>query len=430
MQKGIKAVFMRGGTSKGVFFNKKDLENFSEKIRNKIFLRAIGSPDPYLNQMDGLGGATSSTSKIAVISQSQKKNCDINYNFGAVPVNGDKIDFSGNCGNLSAAAGVFAVEQNMIKKELHPDFKGVGEEEIEVKIYQENIDQIIITKIKCQDGFPKVEGSCEMAGLNNLGSQIIVEMVYTEKDNNLIFPTGNLVDEIELTGEICPKSKGKKIQTTLVNVGNPTVFVRADDINGLTGFEKQLNQEEILLELEEIRCLAGVKMGFAENVKYMNENRPATPKISFLQNKNDQNYISPSGEEIFPEKYDFQARILSMGKLHHAFTATGSISLVAVVGIPGTICSEFYDQQKVKQNQIKSINENESENQDQKGQKFNIQSEISINFAHRSGVMDIMAKIQKNQEKNQWEVQKVGFSRTARSIMRGEVLIPNGEFVE
>ncbi len=384
----IPATFMRGGTSKGVFFRNDDLPLEAQvpgKYRDSFLLRVIGSPDLFNKQIDGMGGASSSTSKVVILTKSTLKNHDINFLFGQVSIDKPFIDWSGNCGNLSAAVGPFALLKNMINKDKIPD-NGV----IKVRIWQKNISKSIISYVPIKNKVIQEVGSFMLDGVSFPSAEIKLEFLNPldtiEGIKENLFPTGKLIDEILIPGF-------RKIKATLINVGIPTVFINAKSL-GLKGTEGQedINSNYNSLELlEKIRAFGALKMGLIKKIEEASF-RQHTPKIAFVSES--KNYVSSSGKKIFKDEIDLLVRGISMGKLHHAMMGTAAIAIAVASAIPGTVVSD-----------ISRSNKNDH-----------------VTFGHPSGKLSVGAKLEITQ--NKWVVSKVTMSRSARIIMDGFVFVP------
>ena len=316
---------MRGGTSKGLFFNRKDLPE-DDVLRDKLLLRAIGSPDPYGKQMDGLGGATSSTSKIVIISESDRPDCDVNYCFGHVSVTKPVIDYSGNCGNLSSAVGVYAIEQGLAENITSPI--------TQVRVWQENLGQQIIVHVPVDEqGNVISAGDTKIAGVTGSGAPVIIDFMNPGGgQNGCVLPTGKTRQTLKVPDY-------GDFEVSLVYAGNATVFLHAESL-GLNGTElpTEIDQDQALLnKVEAIRCQAAVQMGLAESIEEASA-RPSTPKLAFVSKA--QTYINTQQAEVAENEIDLCARIFSMGKLHHAFTGTGAIAIAVAANIPDTIVSD------------------------------------------------------------------------------------------
>ncbi len=371
---------MRGGTSKGVFFLADDLPA-DPVMRDRILLRVIGSPDRYGKQIDGMGGATSSTSKVVVIAKSYRPGHDVDYLFGAVSIDKPVIDWSGNCGNLTAAVGPFAISRKLIETPI----QGVAR----VRIWQANIGQTIIAEVPVRDGDIQEEGDFALDGVTFPAAEIKLEFVGPGADEDgAMFPTGALVDRLHVPGM-------GEIEATLINAGNPTIFVEAATL-GLRGTELQgdVNRNAVLLErAEAIRAHAAVAMGLAANAAEATARRPATPKLAFVARPLD--YVSSDGRPIGADSVDILARIFSMGALHHAMTGTGAVAIAVAAAIPGTLVHRIAP----------------------------AGADGRICFGHPSGTLSVGAEAR--QENGRWTVSRALMSRTARRLMEGWVLVPD-----
>jgi 2-methylaconitate isomerase len=378
----IPAVYMRGGTSKGVFF-RAELLPADPKERDRILLRVIGSPDPYGKQIDGMGGATSSTSKVVLVSKSESADCDIDYLFGAVSIESPIIDWSGNCGNLTTAVGPFAISEGLVER-IDNGIK-------QVRMWQANIGKRIIAHVPMRDGQVVEEGDFELDGVTFPSAEIRLEFLEPGGSNDeaaggKMFPTGNVVDTLEIPDF-------GKIEATLINAGNPTVIVAARAL-GMTGIELQdaVNNNERLLKLcEAIRAQGAVAMRLADTVAAATATRPATPKLAFVSAPQD--YIASNGKPVGRGSIDLTARILSMGKLHHAMTGTGAIAIAVAAAIPGTMIERMIGKRSDE-----------------------------IRFGHPSGSLSVGASAV--MENGEWTVVKAVMSRSARRLMEGWVRVP------
>ena len=377
----VKCVYMRGGTSKGLFFLREWLPKDPAECE-RLLLRAIGSPDPFGNQIDGMGGATSSTSKVVIVSRSNRADSDVDYLFGQVSVDQALIDWSGNCGNLTAAVGPFAVSQNLIKTPVN----GIAE----VRIWQANIQSRIISRFAVNHGRADEEGRYWLDGVAFSGAEI--ELNYLDpcgspSTDQPMFPTGSVIDYVDVP-TIGP------VNMTMMNAANPAVFVHASAL-GLSGTElpAEVNANASLLHRAEmIRASAAVTMGLASSIEDAKRNRQHTPKLAFLAKP--ASYTSTGGTGINREVLDINARIFSMGKLHHAMTGTGAIAIAAAAAIPGTLANLLI---------IKPI-----------GQQLTI--------GHPAG--SIMVGVDALQQDGQWTIRRATMSRTARRLMSGEIFVP------
>lgn len=371
--RGIAATYLRGGTSKGVFFLESDLPDDPVE-RDAFLLRAIGSPDPYGKQIDGMGAATSSTSKVIVVSPGGPEGCDLQYAFGQVAIDRPLIDWSGNCGNLTAAVAPFALWRGLLPT---PDA-----DYVDVMLWQRSIHKRIEARVPIINGQPAETGSFWLDGVAFGGAEIRLSFLDPGADGAL-FPTGNVRDWIE-------REDGSRIEATLINAGNPSVFVRAQDL-GLTGFEHQADvngNAELLKRCEAIRARGAVMMGLADDVAQATAQRPAVPKLAFFASPGD--YRSAAGRDIQSGEYDLSARILSMGALHHAMTGTGIVAIAAAAAIPGTVVADVLGA-----------------------------SVSTLTFGHPSGTTRAGAVASERQ--GQWEIERVTVSRSARRLMTGTV---------
>lgn len=379
----IPAVYMRGGTSKGVFFLAHDLPT-DPTVRDRLLLRVIGSPDRYGKHTDGMGGATSSTSKVVILSRSERDGCDIDYRFGQVAIDAPVIDWSGNCGNLSAAVGPFALSAGLVE--------GPADGLATVRIWQANIDKVIVNHVPMRDGEVQELGDFELDGVAFPAAEVRVEFLDPAADEEggeggAMFPTGNRIDRLEVPGV-------GTFEATLINAGNPTIFVDAANL-GLTGTELQgdINGDKALLQrAEAVRARGAVAMGLAATAEEATAKRPHTPKLAFVATP--QPYTASDGKRIEPGSIDLLARIFSMGVLHHAMTGTGAVAIAAAAAIPGTIVSRLAP----------------------------AGGDGRIRFGHPSGTLAVGAEAR--EDAGQWKVAKVIMSRSARRLMEGWVRVP------
>ncbi len=387
-QMKIAATYMRGGTSKGVFFRLNDLPEAAQApgaARDAILLRVIGSPDPYGKHTDGMGGATSSTSKVVILSKSERADHDVDYLFGQVSIDKPFIDWSGNCGNLSAAVGPYAISNGLIDADRIPQ-NGVAT----VRIWQANIGKTIVSHVPITNGQVQETGDFELDGVTFPAAEVQLEFVDPAADEEgaagAMFPTGNLVDELDVPGV-------GKLKATMINAGIPTVFVNAQDI-GFTGTELQdaINSDaKVLTMFETIRAHGALRMGLIANIQEA-ERRQHTPKVAFVGQPAD--YTASSGKQVAAESIDLVVRALSMGKLHHAMMGTAAVAIGTAAAIPGTLV-----------NLAAGGSERES-----------------VTFGHPSGTLRVGA--QAIEQTGQWTVKKVLMSRSARVLMEGYVRIP------
>ncbi len=384
----IPATYMRGGTSKGVFFRLQDLPAAAQMpgaARDALLLRVIGSPDPYGKQIDGMGGATSSTSKTVILSKSSKTDHDVDYLFGQVSIDKPFIDWSGNCGNLSAAVGSFAITNGLIDASRIPA-NGTAT----VRIWQSNIAKTIIAHVPISNGAVQETGDFELDGVTFPAAEVQLEFMNPaaeeEGAGGAMFPTGNLVDELEVPGI-------GVLQATMINAGIPTIFVNADAI-GYTGMELQeaINGDSKALAMfETIRAYGAMRMGL---IKHFEEaaKRQHTPKVAFVAKPKE--YTSSSGKRVQAGDIDLLVRALSMGKLHHAMMGTAAVAIGTAAAIPGTL--------------------------------VNLAAgggpRTSVRFGHPSGTLRVGAEA--TQVNGEWTVTKAIMSRSARVLMEGWVRVP------
>ncbi|KOE83096.1 3-methylitaconate isomerase [Vibrio alginolyticus] len=378
---------MRGGTSKGVFFRLEDLPQAAQQageIRDQLLLRVIGSPDPYAKQIDGMGGATSSTSKTVIVSKSERDDHDVDYLFGQVSIDKPFVDWSGNCGNLSAAVGPFALHSGFIDKERIPN-NGV----VTVRVWQANIGKTILVHVPICNGEVQEMGDFELDGVTFPAAEIQVDFLNpadtATDNNNSMFPTGNLVDDLEVPGL-------GTLKATMINAGIPTIFVEANAI-GYQGIElqDQINSDEKALAMfESIRAYGALKMGLIEHLEQAQQ-RQHTPKVAFVAKA--QNYLSSSGKAVSASEVDILVRALSMGKLHHAMMGTAAVAIASAACVPGTLV-----------NMMAGGGEKES-----------------VTFGHPSGSLKVGASATRTN--NNWTVEKAVMSRSARVLMEGWVRV-------
>ena len=384
----IPATYMRGGTSKGVFFNLQDLPPAAQiqgQARDKLLLRVIGSPDPYGKHTDGMGGATSSTSKTVILAKSDQPDHDVDYLFGQVAIDKAFVDWSGNCGNLTAAVGSFAIASGLVDKSRIPD-NGVAV----VRIWQKNIEKTIVAHVPITNGQVQETGDFELDGVTFPAAEVKIEFIRPVDPTEAMFPTGNLVDELEVPGI-------GTLQVTMINAGIPTIFLNADAI-GYTGSELQgaINEDPVALQrFETIRAYGAVKMRLIEKTEEA-AGRQHTPKVAFVAPPED--YLASSGKAIKAGDIDLNVRALSMGKLHHAMMGTAAVAIGTAAAIPGTLV-----------NLAAGGGERES-----------------VTFGHPSGTLKVGAAA--SETDGNWIVEKVVMSRSARILMEGWVRIPGDAF--
>ncbi len=391
----IPATYLRGGTSKGVFFRLSDLPERCQQpgpARDAFFLRVIGSPDPYGAHMDGMGGATSSTAKCVILSKSQQPDHDVDYLYGQVAIDKAFVDWSGNCGNLSTGAGAFAIHAGLVDPSRIPE-NGT----CEVRIWQANIGKTILAHVPVTNGQVQETGDFELDGVTFPAAEIVLEFLDPSdegEDGGALFPTGNLVDDLEVPASVV---KSGTLKTTLISAGIPTVFVNAEDI-GYEGTElrEQINTDpEALARFEAIRVAGALRMGLIKRPEEA-ATRQHTPKIAFVAPAKD--YRTASGKEIIAGEIDLLVRALSMGKLHHAMMGTCAVAIGTAAAIPGTLV-----------NLAAGGGEREA-----------------VRFGHPSGTLRVGA--QAEQVAGQWTVTKAVMSRSARILMEGWVRVPGDAF--
>ncbi|TOG72022.1 2-methylaconitate cis-trans isomerase PrpF [Vibrio parahaemolyticus] len=384
----VPATYMRGGTSKGVFFNLEDLPQEAQvagAARDKLLLRVIGSPDPYAKQIDGMGGATSSTSKTVIVSRSSQDDHDVDYLFGQVSIDKPFVDWSGNCGNLSAAVGPFAIHAGLIPQERIPE-NGI----VTVRVWQVNISKTILVHVPIVNGFVQETGEFELDGVTFPAAEIQVDFVDPADGEGSMFPTGNLVDDL-----VVPDVG--TFNATFINAGIPTIFIDAESI-GYQGTELQddINNDDATLAMfESIRAHGALKMGLISKLEEA-QTRQHTPKIAFVSKP--KNYQSSSGKAVNESEIDVLVRALSMGKLHHAMMGTAAVAIASAACVPGTLV-----------NLAAGGGEKES-----------------VTFGHPSGTLKVGA--QAKQTEQGWVVQKAIMSRSARILMEGFVRVPSDVF--
>lgn len=378
-QRRVPAVYMRGGTSKGVFFQPHDLPANPAR-RDALLLRVIGSPDPYGKQIDGMGGATSSTSKVVLISASTRPDCDVDYLFGQVAIDRPQIDWSGNCGNLSAAVGPYAIQQGLVQAPA--DGTAV------VRIWQANLGKVILAHVPVHAGQVVESGDFELDGVAFPAAEIRLEFLDPGDDGGAMFPSGARLDTLNVPGV-------GAVRATLINAGNPTVFVEAASL-GLDGTELQEDvntRPELLQRCEAIRAGGAMAMGLAQSAAQASATRQHTPKIAYVAPA--ASYTAAGGKPVAAADIDLLARIVSMGRLHHAMTGTGAVALAAAAAIPGTLVSQVLGQPRT-----------------------------DLRFGHPSGTLTVGAEARRHQ--GGWQVTRATLSRSARRLMEGWVLVPAG----
>ncbi|MGI9275983.1 MAG: 2-methylaconitate cis-trans isomerase PrpF [Endozoicomonas sp.] len=388
----VPATYIRGGTSKGVFFSLEDLPESVRvpgEARDKLLLRVIGSPDPYGKQTDGMGGATSSTSKAVILSRSSEPDHDVDYLFGQVSIDKPFVDWSGNCGNLSAAVGAFAISKGLVDSSRVPE-NGIAT----VRIWQANISKTIIAQVPITNGEVQETGDFELDGVTFPAAEVQVEFMDPADGDGAMFPTGNLVDDLEVPAHVV---KSGTLKVTMINAGIPTIFVNAEEI-GYTGTELQeaINGDDKALAMfETIRAHGAVRMGLIEHVDEAAK-RQHTPKVAFVGKPVD--YVSSSGKEVAVADVDLLVRALSMGKLHHAMMGTAAVAIGTAAAIPGTLVNLAAG-----------------------GGERN-----AVRFGHPSGTLRVGAEA--SMVDGQWTAAKAIMSRSARILMEGWVCVPGDSF--
>ena len=387
-QIAIPATYMRGGTSKGVFFRLQDLPVAAQKpgaARDALLLRVIGSPDPYGKQIDGMGGATSSTSKTVIVSKSTRADHDVDYLFGQVSIDKPFVDWSGNCGNLSAAVGPYAISNGLVDANRVP-----GDGVAVVRIWQANIGKTIIAHVPVTSGAVQETGDFELDGVTFPAAEVQLEFMDPAAEEagagGAMFPTGNLVDDLEVPGI-------GTLRVTLINAGIPTIFVNADAI-GYAGTELQdaINGDARALAMfETIRAHGALRMGL---IKHVDEaaTRQHTPKVAFVARPRD--YVSSSGKRVAAADIDLLVRALSMGKLHHAMMGTAAVAIGTAAAIPGTLVNLAAGG----------------------GER------TAVRFGHPSGTLRVGAEAKRVGD--EWTVTRASMSRSARVLMEGRVRVP------
>ncbi|WP_288989524.1 2-methylaconitate cis-trans isomerase PrpF [uncultured Pseudoalteromonas sp.] len=380
----VPATYMRGGTSKGVFFNLTDLPEPAQvagEARDNLLLRVIGSPDPYGKQTDGMGGATSSTSKTVILSKSEQPDHDVDYLFGQVAIDKAFVDWSGNCGNLTSAVGAFAISNGLVDKSRVPD-NGIAI----VRVWQANIKKSILVHVPMANAQVQETGDFELDGVTFPAAEVKLEFIDPADGDGALFPTGNVVDDLEVPGV-------GTLKATMINAGIPTIFVNAADI-GYTGTELQddINSDNAALTmLESIRAHGAVKMGLINTINEA-QARQHTPKVAFVAPAKD--YTASSGKQVNASDVGLLVRAMSMGKLHHAMMGTAAVAIGTAAAIDGTLVNLAAGGG--------AINE--------------------VNFGHPSGTLKVGAEAVVTN--GQWQVTKASMSRSARVLMEGWVRAP------
>ncbi len=384
----VPATYMRGGTSKGVFFRLQDMPPATQvpgAARDALLMRVIGSPDPYGKQTDGMGAATSSTSKTVILAKSTRPDHDVDYLFGQVSIDKPFIDWSGNCGNLSAAVGPFSISNGLVDSSRIPQ-NGIAT----VRIWQANIGKTIISHVQMTDGAVQETGDFELDGVTFPAAEVQLEFMdpaaEEEGGGGAMFPTGNLVDDLVVPGV-------GTLKATMINAGIPTIFINAEAI-GYKGTELQddINSDPKALEMfEKIRAHGAVRMGL---ISHLDEaaKRQHTPKVAFVAKPAD--YIASSGKAISASDINVLVRALSMGKLHHAMMGTAAVAIGTAAAIPGTLVNLAAGGGNLD----------------------------AVRFGHPSGTLRVGAQVDKVD--GEWQVKKAMMSRSARVLMEGWVRVP------
>jgi 2-methylaconitate isomerase len=389
----VAATYMRGGTSKGVFFRQEDLPQSCQQpgeARDRFLLRVIGSPDPYGKQIDGMGGGSSSTSKTVILARSTRPDHDVDYLFGQVSIDKAFVEWSGNCGNLTAGVGAFAVSNGLIDPARIPR-DGL----CTVRIWQVNIGKTIIAHVPITDGAVQETGNFELDGVTFPAAEVQIEFLDPADEGEgdgggAMFPTGNLVDDLEVPGV-------GTLKATMINAGIPTVFVNAGDIGyGGTELQDDINGDaKALAKFETIRAHASLRMGLIKNLDEAAK-RQHTPKVAFVAPPRD--YLASSGKPVAAADVDLLVRALSMGKLHHAMMGTAAVAIGTAAAIPGTLVNTAAGGGARSQ----------------------------VRFGHPSGTLRVGAEAE--QANGEWTVKKAIMSRSARVLMEGWVRVPGDAF--
>ncbi|MEF2155711.1 2-methylaconitate cis-trans isomerase PrpF [Luteimonas sp. FXH3W] len=386
----IPATYMRGGTSKGVFFRLQDLPEWAQTPgpqRDALLMRVIGSPDPYGKHTDGMGGATSSTSKCVIIGPATQPDHDVDYLYGQVAIERAFVDWTGNCGNLSTAVGPFAISNGFIPVDRIPENGTVA-----VKVWQKNIGKTIIVHVPIRNGVVQETGDFELDGVTFPAAEIVLEFVDPSDDGGdngaaSMFPTGNVVDDLVVPGI-------GTLRATMITAGIPTIFVNAADI-GYRGNELQgdINSDSAALQrFEAIRTAGALRMGIIREVAEM-ASRQHSPKVAMVAPPMD--FVSSAGKSVAADAMDLQVRAMSMGKMHHAMMGTASVAIATAAGVPGTVVNAAAG-----------------------GQVGD-----AVTFAHPSGLLRVGAQV--TNEDGHWVVRKAIMSRSARVLMEGLVRVPD-----
>jgi 2-methylaconitate cis-trans-isomerase PrpF len=385
MQKRIPAVYMRGGTSKGLFFHAAHLPS-DPSIRDAVILAAYGSPDPNRRQIDGVGGAVSTTSKVAIISPSESADYDVVYNFGQVSIDRPIVDFKGNCGNISSAVGPFAVDEGLVP---------ATEPITRVRIHQKNTDKLIVAEVPVKNGRFDENGNYSISGVPGTGAKITLRFddpggALTDK----LFPTGNSSDTIEVLDV-------GNVEVTVIDAANPVVLLQASAI-GLSGIEiGEIDSDaSVQKKLENIRCTVAVKIGLAETMKAATRRSQAVPKIAFITEA--KSYQTLNGTTVEASEVDLVGRIMSMGTLHKSFAVSGAVSVAGAAMVPDTVVNDLLTPEA-------------------KGKAL-------IKIGHPGGIIEVGAVMEKKD--GVYHYREAVLGRTARRLMEGSVLVPEKYFTE
>ncbi|WP_394123448.1 2-methylaconitate cis-trans isomerase PrpF [Psychrobacter nivimaris] len=403
-QLSVSATYMRGGTSKGTFFKLSELPERCQvagESRDNFLLRVIGSPDPYGKQIDGLGNGSSSTSKTVILSASDRPDHDVNYLFGQVNIAKPMIDWAGNCGNLTAAVGACAINMGLVDadKIAHSIDDNADSGICEVRIWQENIGKTIIAYVPVyKDADDKVQvqetGDFELDGVTFPAAEVKIEFIDPVDATSDMFPTGNLVDDFDVTG--CGLNTDS-VKATFISAGIPTIFMKAEDL-GFTGTELQgdINSDgELLAKLEKIRATGGVAMGLFKDVSEAQTSQHI-PKVAWVGAA--QSYTASSGKSVDANEIDLVVRAMSMGQLHHAMMGTAAVAIAAAATTQGTLVNQAAGAGELTE----------------------------VRFGHPSGTLLVGGKTELVD--GRWQAKKVSMSRSARRIMVGEVFVPADAF--
>ncbi|ALM51813.1 2-methylaconitate cis-trans isomerase PrpF [Halomonas huangheensis] len=384
----IPAIYMRGGTSKGVFLRVQDLPEAARvpgEARDALLMRIVGSPDPYAKHTDGMGGATSSTSKVVLLCESESPEHDVDYLFGQVSIDSPFVDWSGNCGNLSSAVGPCAIEMGIVPAERIP-----ADGDAEVRIWQANIGKTIVARVPMANGQVQESGDFELDGVTFPAAEVGLSFMDPAAGEGSMFPTGNVVDELEVPEQVAASGR---IRATLINAGIPTIFVDAGDL-GYSGTELQddINGDPTALaRLETLRAHGALHMGL---IKHLDEavTRQHTPKVAFVAPA--RGYTASSGKQIAADEVDLLVRAMSMGKLHHAMMGTAAVAIGVAAAVPGTLVNLAAG-----------------------GGARN-----SVVFGHPSGTLRVGARVE--EVEGSWVATEATMSRSARILMEGKVRVP------